>query len=171
MRRSNTFLTTFFAFLFGALFFAVIFGALTLPGCVQGNPDSGSAGAGLTGDEVGTVCGGESVACFMLDAETCDTADGCATVGACTGYAARCGYWRAQGACEAQDGCDWTADDSEDGGSCGGVVTPCDRFVDPASCADQLNCHWELFCGGFATSCEERPAGDCEAQPGCSVDD
>jgi len=154
-----------------ALLTAALFSALALPACVQGGHDSGNSGSGLTGDESSAgVCGGDAVACFMLDSDSCETADGCSVVGACTGYAARCGYWRAEGACQAQDGCEWSPDESEDGGHCGGVVTPCAGFADPDSCADQLNCHWELFCGGLATACDERPGDDCETQPGCQAD-
>jgi hypothetical protein len=149
----------------------LLFTSLSFSACVLGGQDPNGHGAGLIDDDSDAgVCGGESVACFMLDSESCDMADGCAEVGVCTGYAARCGFWRAQDACERQLGCDWTADESEDGGHCGGQVASCSHFSDPDGCADQLNCHWELFCGGFATSCEERPGDDCEAQPGCRVD-
>ncbi len=154
------------------LSFILLSSALGLSACVQGGQEPNGRGAGLIGDHPDSgVCGGEAVACYMLDSESCEVADGCSVVGACTGYAARCGYWRAQGACEAQVGCEWSADDGEDGGSCGGVVASCDHFGDPDSCSDQLNCHWEVFCGGLATSCEERPGDDCETQPGCSADD
>lgn len=149
-----------------------LFTLLALPACVQDASVPSSQQANLDDRTApDAVCGGESVACFMLDEETCTTADGCGLVGACTGYAARCGYWRAQGACEAQEGCEWTPDDGEDGGHCGGVVTPCHAFDDPTACAEQLNCHWEQFCGGLATECSERPADDCASQPGCRVED